>query len=141
MLVYLIHGHKGLGQLAFALALTGLVLGIGVARGKGGWAPMLDRVHRLGFMMVGRINVVLGLALLAVMHSEAGRSLTTLGPWLGLLLWGPIEVLGKRMVTANVRSGPPAAADARKVAIGTGLQFLLIVLIYGAMTMARTRGW
>jgi hypothetical protein len=139
MLVYLIHGHKGLGQLVFALAVASLLLAFAGAGAKAGPSQMLDRVHRFGLLMVGRLNVIVGLALLFVMHSEAHRPLFTAAPWLGLLLWGPIEVLGKRLVTAHVRGGP--SGEAGKVRLGTGLQLLIVVLIYGAMTMARTRGW
>ncbi|MCB9740259.1 MAG: hypothetical protein H6747_13445 [Deltaproteobacteria bacterium] len=139
MLMYLIHGHKGLGQLVFALAVAGFAFALAGAGSKPGPSQALDRVHRFGLMMVGRLNVLLGIALLLVLNSEAHRPLFTVAPWLGLLLWGPVEVLGKRLVSANVRGTP--TGDVGKVRLGTGLQLLVIVLIYGAMTMARTRGW
>lgn len=135
MLAPLQHAHQGLGYLIFALSLVGFVLGLLGAGDKPQLAAILDRVHRIGLLNVGRVNVVLGIALLVVMNSQAGYSLLRPGLWAGLLLWGPIEVIGKRKVTAFVRNAE--GGHRRDVLIGTAVQLLLVVAIYGLMTMTR----
>ncbi len=137
MLAPLQHAHQGLGYLIFALSLVGFVLGLLGAGDKPNLAAILDRVHRIGLLNVGRINVVLGIALLLVMNAQAGYGLLRPGLWAGLLLWGPIEVLGKRKVTAFVRGDQAGQGHRREVLLGTGLQLALVVAIYGLMTMTR----
>lgn len=132
MLAPLIHAHKGLAYLVFALALIGLVLGLAGAGGDRGRAAMLDRVHRIGLLNVGRLNLVLGIALAFMVHAEGRLSL-----WLGLLLWAPIEIVGKRMVTAPLRQAMAGEHRANPVRIGTLIQFVVIAAIYGLMTLSR----
>lgn len=137
MLAPLQHGHQGLGYLIFALSLVGLVLGLLGAGDNPKLAAILDRVHRIGLLNVGRINVVAGIALLLVMNYTAGYDMMRPGLWAGLLLWGPIEVIGKRKITAFVRGAHAGQGHRKDVLIGTALQFLLVVAIYGLMTMTR----
>jgi len=136
LLTGLQHAHKYLGYLTFLLTIGGVVLALAGAGKDAGKAALLHKLHGIGFMNSGRLNVVLGLAVVFMKFGVAG-AFASWGWWVGLVVWGGIEPIGKRFVQqelAGVQAGTNAAS---KLLIGTIIEVVLLTAIVGIMTMSR----
>ncbi len=138
MMIGLMHSHKYLGYLLFLLLLlTAVLVATGATRNPG-LARIADRLHRLGAMNLGRLEIVLGVATLAAMADTAGAPWWRPSLWAGLLLWGPIEPIAKRLVHAELaRACAGEPANRGRLLAGIGLEVVLITAIIGLMTMTR----
>lgn len=134
MLIGLMHAHKYLGYITFLNVVVALAIALAASVGAPARIALVERIFRLGVLMPGRLNVALGLVTLAVMASQASGAWTRWGLWAGLVLWGPLEVLGKRWILAGAQSSPAQVGRMRGglVAIALGL-----TAIIGLMTMSR----
>ena len=72
-------------------------------------------VAGLGLAMVGGYDYLPGLA--------------------GLLLWGPVEVAGKRMISPELEGVAEGDAGSAKLMAGAAIQLIVIVAVYGLMQM------
>ena len=136
MLTGLLHSHTGLAYLIFLVALLNLVLILARARVDADMAKIAHYVHTFGLLMLGRINLVLGLALWAMMYSSVPLA-TTWWMWVSLLLWAPIEIVGKRFVKAELQHVRDGGAASGRLVGGAALELLFVVLIFGLMSAGR----
>ena len=131
MLIGLLHLHRSLAYLLFLGAL--IVVGLSVARGRTDprVAGTLDWVVRYGITWGGRVTAVIGAVMWAFISTYG---VGTWWLWVSLLLWGPVEVLGKRLIlpeTELVRDGGQATG---RLVLGAVGQLLLISVIFGLMS-------
>ena len=93
----LIHGHKSLAYLMFGIALINVVLALMPNRS----AKAMKILHMI-LMNVGRLTLLVGLSVWMVKWSGAPIA-NMWWAWSALILWGPIEVLAKRMVKPEIQ--------------------------------------
>jgi len=111
--------------------LINLVLAVAGAGKKPSLAAIMLKTHKFGVMMLGRLIYVAGLGLAMV----AGHSFAQ--PWIlaGLLLWGAVEVAGKRLVVAELAGAPDGSANGARLLVGALIQSVIIVSVYALMQM------
>lgn len=134
MEVGLIHLHKGLAHLLVLFALVVMILSVAGAGKKVGMAKVMSKTHTYGVMMLGRLIYVAGLgAAMAVGHSF-------MQPWVlaGIVLWGVVEVAGKRLISAELTAVLDGGVGSPKLMLGAAIQLVVIVVVYGAMQMRIT---
>ena len=137
MLTGLAHAHKYLGYLTFALTFVSLGLAIAAqVRKSQSSATWLYKCHRFGTMLLGRLTVAFGLGLFAAKFPPAAW-LAKWPLWTGLLLWGAIEPIGKRMVTQSAKAAMVSQEFSWRPAIGVLIELLLLTTAIGLMTMSR----
>lgn len=127
----LLHLHRTLGYVVFVVALVDLVLVLTKARTDARVAKTLGIVHTAGLMMAGRLNLLIGIALLVMMPQW---SMATWWAWLGLVLWIPIEVVNKRMVKPEIEVAKDGGTASTRLTLGAALELVLIVTIFGLMS-------
>ncbi len=138
MMIGLMHSHKYLAYLLFLLLLLTIGLVAAGASEKPSLARIADRLHRLGAMNLGRLQILLGIATLAAMADTAGAPWFRPSLWAGLLLWGPMEPIAKRLVHAELaRACAGEKANRGRLLAGIGLEIVLLTIIIGLMTMTR----
>lgn len=131
MYVGLVHLHKSLAYLIFLATLLDLVLALTKARSDARMAKVMHWVHTVGVMGAGRLTLVVGLG----MMFAGPQPLTQVWPWIGILLWGPIEVAAKRMIKPEIQTVRDGGQGSGRLAGGAALQLLCIVVIFGLMTV------
>ena len=124
------HTHKYLAYLLFVVALVNLVLALSKGRNDPSFARGLALTHKIGVLMLGRLTLVLGLAL---WHLK-GWSLTTWWIWVSLLLWGPMEVIGKRLIAPEVALVQDGGQASSRLLTGVVGQLLVVAIIFGLMS-------
>jgi hypothetical protein len=97
---------------------------------------MLRWVHTLGLIWGGRITVLLGLLLFgaSIANSIPPYHLGTWWIWVSVLLWAPVEILGKRLVTPEIQAVTEGGAASSRLIAGAFGQLALIVVIFGLMS-------
>lgn len=125
------HLHRTLAYAVFFLALVQLVLVLTKARTDAKFARALDLVHRFGFLMAGRINLVLGLVL---WQMSEHWTLGTWWIWVSLLLWGPIEAVSKRLVAPELSLVQDGGNASGRLLMGTAIELFCVVAIFGLMS-------
>ena len=125
------HLHTNLAHLLVLFALVGVVLAVLGAGKKPALAGIMTKTHQFGVLMLGRLIYVAGLGLaMATGHSFAQ-------PWIlaGLLLWGAVEVAGKRLIVPELKGVVEGEGSSGKLLAGAAIQLLVIVVVYGLMQM------
>ena len=127
----LIHGHKGLAYLLCLAVMLCFVLALAGGRSKPAVAKVLDGINRFGVMMLGRLNLVIGIVLMIALETSV------LNFWIigSVLIWGAAEAARPRLIApalAEVRGGGQAGAG---LLVGVVVQLLAIVAIFGLMTL------
>ena len=133
MEIGLIHGHKSLAYLMFGIALINVVLALMPNRN----AKVLKILHTI-LMNTGRLTLIIGLSIWVVKWSGA-PILNMWWAWSALLLWGPIEVLAKRMVKPDIQYLLDGGQSSKKLVMGTVGQLLIIAVIFGLMSAKALR--
>ena len=133
MEIGLIHGHKSLAYLMFGIALINVVLALMPNRN----AKVLKILHMI-LMNTGRLTLIIGLSIWAVKWSGA-PILNMWWAWSALLLWGPIEVLAKRLVKPDIQYLLDGGQSSKKLVMGTVGQLLIIAVIFGLMSAKALR--
>lgn len=128
------HLHTNLAHLLVLCALLNMILAVLGAGKKPSLASIMDKCHRFGVMMLGRLIYVAGLGLAMV----TGHSFTQLWILAGILLWGVVEVAGKRLVGAELGAVVEGGVGSGKLMAGAALQLVAIVVVYGLMQMKPT---
>ena len=131
MIVGILHLHKALAYLVFLVALANVVLALTSGRTDPRAAKALKISHAAGMMGAGRLNLVLGIVLWVLLPYGPG----TWWMWVTLLLWGPIEAVGKRLVKAEVQTVVDGGRGSSRLVMGTAVQLVCIVVIFGLMTV------
>lgn len=127
----MIHGHKGLAYLLCLAVTLCLILAFTGASSKPGSARILNVINRFGVMMLGRINLVLGIALMI----SLGTSVLQLWIIASVLIWGAVEMARPRFIApalARVTEGGKAGSG---LLIGVLVQVVAVVAIFGLMTV------
>ena len=128
MEVGLIHGHKSLAYLMFGIALINVVLALKPNKG----AKALQILHTI-LMNTGRLTLLVGLSLWMV-NWNGVPIMNMWWAWVALLLWGPIEVLAKRMVQPEIQYLMDGGQFSNRLVKGTVGQLLLIAVIFTLMS-------
>jgi hypothetical protein len=127
----LIHLHKSLAHLLVFAALLSMILAVAGAGKKAKLANIMAKNHKFGVLMLGRLIYVAGLGT-AMM---GGHSFFQ--PWVlaGLLLWAPVEIAAKRLISPELEDVVDGGVGSSRLMMGAALQLVIIVLIYGLMQM------
>lgn len=133
MEIGLIHGHKSLAYLMFGIALINVVLALKPNRS----AKALKILHMV-LINIGRLTLLVGVSLWMIKWSAA-PVLNMWWAWSALLLWGPIEVLAKRMVKPEIQYLMDGGQSSSKLVIGTVGQLLIIAVIFALMSAKALR--
>jgi hypothetical protein len=125
------HLHTNFAHLLVLMAFINMILAVLGAAKKPGLAKMMKMTHRFGILALGRVIYVAGLGVAMV----GGFSFTS--PWIlaGLLLWGAVEVAGKRMIAAELDGVVEGGAGSPKLLVGSAIQLFVIVTVYSLMQM------
>jgi hypothetical protein len=123
------HTHKDLGYLIFALFLIQFLLVLSGGAAKPKLRRALDLIQTVAVRIAGPIIIFAGFYLWHKTH----LSLVTWWIWVSFLLWGPMEIVGKRMVRPALEpsDSPP---ESGKLLLGVSLQLVIILAIFGLMT-------
>lgn len=125
------HLHSNFANILLFVTFINLILAVLGAGKKPGLAKIMKMTHRIGVLALGRVIYVAGLGLAMV----GGYDFTS--PWIlaGLLLWGPVEIAGKRMISAELEGVAEGDAGSAKLIAGAAIQLVVIVTVYGLMHM------
>ena len=129
MEVGLINGHKSLAYLMFGIALINVVLALKPNKS----AKSLKILHTV-LMNTGRLTLVVGLSLWILVWSDT-PVLDMWWAWSALLLWGPIEVLAKKMVKPEIQYMMDGGQSSSKLVTGTVGQLLIIAVIFALIAL------
>jgi hypothetical protein len=122
------HLHKHAGYLIFGLLFLQLVVAIAGGGKKEGTRRVLDILQTVSVRIVGPVILLAGIYL----WHALGYPLTTW--WLGvsLLLWAPMEIVGKRMIRPALEES--GASEGNRLVLGATLQLGIISAIIGVMS-------
>lgn len=125
------HLHTNFANLLVFFALIGMILSVVGAIKKPSLAAIMTKSHKFGILMLGRLVYVAGLGL----AMTAGFSFSQ--PWIlaGLLLWGVVEIAGKRLVTPELDKVIQGETGSIRLIAGAAIQLLVIVVVWGVMHM------
>lgn len=132
MLTGLTHLHRTLAYLLFLVAMINLVLTFSRGRTDAKIAGIIDMLTRYGVRMGGGLTIVLGTVLWYV---HGGYPLTTVWIWASLLMWVPVEILGKRMILAETALVADGGQGTMRMIFGAVGQLLCIAVIFGLMSV------
>lgn len=132
MLTGLHHLHRTLAYLVFAFAFVNTLLVFTRGRTHEKTALYITYVTRYGIRVVGGLTVAIGLVLWA---AHPALPVGTGWLWISLLLWGPVEILGKRLVLAEASIVRDGGQGSGRMVIGAVGQLLLIAIIFGLMSV------
>ena len=122
------HLHKHLGYLIFGLLFLQLVLAVAGGGKKEGSRRVLDILQTVSIRIVGPVILLAGLYLWHAIQYP----LTTWWLGLSLLLWAPMEIVGKRMIRPALEE--TAATEGNRLVLGAILQLGIISAIIGVMS-------
>ena len=134
MVVGFQHAHTGLAYLIFVACLVNLALVLSVSKKPASLANVMRWSHQV-VLWGGRVNLLIG-AVFWYMAKFYERDL--ISHWwvvASVLLWGGVEVLGKRMVNADLQFVRDGAPPGKKLLIGVSLQLLIVALIFAMMSI------
>ncbi len=127
----LLHGHKGLAYLLCLAVAICFFMAIFGARKSAKANKVFDGINRFGVLMIGRVNLLVGIAAL-VMTSTSVLSAWVIG---SVLLWGIVEVARPRLIAPEVAAVRDGKVGGAGMVIGVVAQLLAIVAIFGLMTV------
>lgn len=132
----LLESHRGLAYVVFLVSLINVVLALSSARTEVRGASTLRWTHKLGIVWGGRITVLLGLLLFGsgIAAGTSPYGLGTWWVWVCIALWGPVEVLGKRLIEPEVKAVTDGGQGSGRMIGGAFGQLALIVVIFGLMS-------
>lgn len=133
VLIGLLQTQRTLAYLLFLVALVNLIIALSKGRNDSGFARGLHLSHTVGILIVGRINVLIGV----VVWILEGHMLTMWGAWAALLMWVPVELIGRRLIAPEVTLVQDGGQASGRLVAGVTIQLLLIAVIFGLMS-ART---
>ena len=123
------HLHKHLGYLIFGLLFLQVVLVLVGGVKKEGTRRVLDILQTVSIRIVGPVILLAGIYL---WHALEIYPLTTWWLWASLLLWAPMEIVGKRMIRPALEDS--AAVEGNQLVLGAVLQLGIISAIIGVMS-------
>ena len=123
------HTHKYFGYLVFVLLVLQFVLVLSGGGRKPGLRRALDLIQTIAVRVGGPVIILAGFYLWHKMPYPVG----TWWIWGSFLLWGPMEIVGKRMVRPALEVSD-SEAKSGKLLLGVSLQLVIILAIFGLMT-------
>jgi hypothetical protein len=129
------HTHTDLGYLILALLVLQFLLVLSGGASKPALRRALDLIQTVAVRVVGPIILLAGFYL----WHKNGISVGTWWIWVSFLLWGPMEVVGKRMVRPALEVSD-SEQKSGKLLLGVTLQLVIIISIFGLMTANATAG-
>jgi hypothetical protein len=130
--VGLLHSHSGLAYLLFLAALVNLVLALTPGKKAAGIAKTMSVFHSI-ILWCGRLNLLIGIVMWQFGSLSQAPFINLWWAWSALLLWGPVEVLGKRFVRPDLEFMKEGGSPSKKLLLGSSLQLMLIAIIFGLM--------
>jgi hypothetical protein len=127
----LIHIHRSLGYALLFLALANVAGALSVRQSPAQVARVVVRSVRWGVLGGGRLALVVG-AILFYVQSVPWSSWWA---WASIGLWGPVEVVARRMIYPEVELLELGSGSLRPVVIGTSLQLVTIAAIFVLMVV------
>jgi hypothetical protein len=121
--------HKHLAYLLFLASMVNLAMAMSTGRSSR-IASVLKWTHSIGVLQLGRLTLVLGL----VVFHQSGLPMATWWIWVSLLLWGPVEMVGKKLVKPELAVIAAGGQGARGLMKGTAIQLVCILVIFGLMS-------
>ena len=127
----LLHSHTGAAYIIFLAAIINLVLALAPSKNVGGMAKIMGLLHNV-LLWGGRVNLLIGIVMWMRRFSEV-PILELWWAWSALFFWAPVEILAKRMVKPDLQYMQDGGQASQKLVIGTGLQLLVVAIIFGIM--------
>ena len=126
--------HKYIGYTVFLVAVCNLILAMSSARKEALAAKMMQGTHA-AFIWVGRLEILAGIGLVANykdvwLTSQMGYCWQA---WVSILLWGPVEVVAKRMIRPDLDVIQDGGEASSRLATGAGIQLVVMLVIFGLM--------
>ena len=125
----LLHGHSGMGQLLMVVVLINIAFAFSASKNPLGLSKIMRICHTI-FLMVGRLNIVLGIILAIIL----GKNL--LAEWqyiVSIFLWGGVEVSSKRLVQPELKSISDGIAATKNLTLGFFAELIVMTLIFLCM--------
>ena len=130
VLIGLLQTQRTLSYLLFLVALVNLILALSKGRNDPGFARGLHLSHKVGILVMGRINVLIGVGVWIL----EGAALTMWGFWVSLLLWVPVELIGRWMIAPEVSLVQDGVQASARLVAGVAVQLLMVAMIFGLMS-------
>ena len=123
------HTHKDFAYLVFVLLVLQFLLVLSGGAKKPGLRRALDFMQTLAVRIGGPVIILAGFYL----WHEMAYPISTWWMWVSFLLWGPMEIVGKRLVRPALE---PSESEEKsgKLLLGASLQLVIILAIFGLMT-------
>jgi hypothetical protein len=125
----LLHTYETLAHLLFLVAILNLVLVLAKAGSDENIARILRYSHEIGILWFGRAMLLAGCGIIF-----AGGNLQEWCLWASILLWGPVEALGRRVVKTELRLVEDGGRAASRLTTGATIELLCILIIFGLMS-------
>ena len=122
----LLHSHSGLAYLILLAGLLNVGLALSVAKKPITVAKVMLWSHRV-LMWGGRFNIVLGFVFWYVIGFVNVGVVGNLWAFASVLIWGGIEVFGKRFTKEGLSVAVKGTPTGRKLLIGSSVQLILII--------------
>lgn len=129
MITGLMHGHSGMGHLLMVVVLINIAFALSASKNPSSLAKIM-RICHVVFLMVGRLNIVLGLVLAFLLK------LSFLDQWqylVSVFLWGGVEVASKRLVKPELQSISDGIAATKNLLLGFFAELVVLILIFLCM--------
>ena len=135
----LLHSHSGLAYLILLASLLNVGLALSVAKKPSIVAKVMLWSHHF-LMWGGRFNIILGFVFWYVVGFVHVGIVGNIWAFASVLIWGVIEVFGKRFVKEGLSVALQGEQPDNKLLIGSSVQLLLIVVIFALMSIKSLHG-
>ena len=127
--------HMILGNALFLIAVLNMILALSLARSDAAMSKLMKWSHSLGLLWVGRLVLLIGIGRVI---SESGYYLSSVANftwqgWVAILLWAPVEIVGKRHVVPDLAVVQDGGQASSRLGLGAGIQLVMITAIIGLM--------
>ena len=133
------HSHTGLAYLIVLASLLNVALALSVSKKPSTVAKVMLWSNRV-LMWGGRFNIILGFVFWYVAGFVNAGLAGNIWAFASVLLWGGIEVFGKRFVKEDLAFALDGAPTGKNLIIGVSAQLLLILIIFALMSIKSLHG-
>jgi len=124
------HTHQYLAYLMFLVALINMMLVLAKARSDENIARIVRWSHEIGILWAGRVIILAGFGYTL----SVSYPLSTWWIWASILLWGPVEAMGRRFVKAELALVADGGEASSRLVTGAAVQLVCIIVIFGLMS-------
>ena len=129
MLTGLQHSHSSFGYLIFLLLVVQFILAIAGGAKESGNKKAISIIQLIAVRIGGPLVIVFGIGMWHLLNYP----ITTWWIWVSWLLWGPMEVIAKRMIRPALAENTDGTSKS-KLVLGAGLQVVILIAIIGLMS-------